>query len=116
MINDKSNFQVFANHEDALMLKKARVAYDDIDVERVRRSHLNDLENVVPWMAITAMWLNTGPSSFYAGLAIRGFVLSRCVHTLAYAIYPKQPFRALAFFVGVAITAYETVSTIIYYM
>lgn len=108
--------QVFANHEDAKMLPKARVTYDDEDVERVRRSHLNDLENILPWVAITWIFLGTNPSTFLAGLLIRGFVLSRVVHTLSYAIFPKQPFRAISFFVGLGITAFEAVSTIIHYL
>lgn len=106
---------MFANHEDALALKKARVAYDDEDVERVRRSHLNDLENILPWVAITYVYLGTGPSNWLASILIRAFVLSRVGHTLSYAILPKQPFRAIAFFVGFGLTAYEAVSAIIHY-
>ncbi len=108
--------KVFANHEDARMLPKARVAYDDEDVERVRRSHLNDPENVLPWVAITLVYLGTNPSTFLAGLLIRGFVLSRVMHTLTYAVYPKQPFRGISFGIGVVITAFEAVSTIIHYL
>ncbi|CAB0034047.1 unnamed protein product [Trichogramma brassicae] len=108
--------KVFANHEDALMLKKARVAYDDEDVERVRRSHLNDLENILPWVAITYIYLGTGPSNFLAGLLIRAFVLSRIGHTLSYAVFPKQPFRAISFFVGFGLTAFEAGATIMHYM
>jgi glutathione S-transferase len=108
-------FQVFANHDDALMLHKARVAYDDEDVERVRRSHLNDLENILPWVAVTYIYLGTGPSNLIAGLIIRAFVLARIAHTLSYAVYPKQPYRALAFFVGFSLTVYEALATIFYY-
>ncbi|NP_001165930.1 microsomal gluathione S-transferase 1 [Nasonia vitripennis] len=108
--------KVFANHEDAKMLPKARVAYDDEDVERVRRSHLNDLENILPWVAITYVYLGTNPSTFLAGLLIRGFVLARVGHTLSYAVYPKQPFRGISFGIGLAITVFEAVSTIIHYL
>ena len=99
-----------------MMLPKARVAYDDNDVERVRRSHLNDLENIVPWIAITYIWINTNPNVLVASILIRAFVIARIVHTLFYAVYPKQPFRALSFFAGLGITAYEAVMTILYYM
>ncbi|KAJ8664363.1 hypothetical protein QAD02_006025 [Eretmocerus hayati] len=108
--------KVFANHEDAMALRKARVAFDDEDVERVRRSHLNDLENILPWVAITYIYLGTAPSSFIAGILIRTFVLARVGHTLFYAIFPKQPFRALTFFTGFAVTAFEAASVVYYYL
>ena len=98
------------------MLPKARVTYDDEDVERVRRSHLNDLENILPWVAITYIYLGTGPSNFLAAMLIRGFVLSRIGHTLSYAIFPKQPFRAISFFVGFGLTAFEALATMFHYL
>lgn len=97
------------------MLKKARVAFDDEDVERVRRSHLNDLENVLPWVVTTWLYLGTNPSNLYAGIAIRVFVLSRVIHTLSYAIYPKQPFRAVSFFTGLSITAFQAAAVMYHY-
>lgn len=108
--------QVFANSEDAATTKKAKVAFDDPDVERVRRAHLNDLENVVPWFLATWIWLGTGPSTWLAGLLIRAFVASRILHTVVYAVVPlPQPSRAIAFFVGFAITGYMAVSTILFH-
>ncbi|XP_011503141.1 PREDICTED: microsomal glutathione S-transferase 1-like [Ceratosolen solmsi marchali] len=108
--------KVFANHDDTLILQKARVAYDDEDVERVRRSHLNDLENVLPWIVVTYVYLGTGPSNLIAGSIIRTFVLARVGHTLSYAVFPKQPYRAITFFIGFSLTAYEALTTIIYYL
>lgn len=96
------------------MLKKARVAFDDEDVERVRRSHLNDLENILPWTLITWLYLGTNPSYLIAANLIRAFVVARVIHTLFYAIYPKQPFRAVSFFLGAGITAFQAVAAIYY--
>lgn len=108
--------QVFANHEDVVMMdKKAKVTYDDPDVERVRRAHLNDLENVVPWFIVTYLWLNTGPAPWFANMLIRTFVLSRIFHTVSYAIIPQQPTRALTFFVAYGITGYEAITTLLHY-
>ncbi|XP_046629274.1 microsomal glutathione S-transferase 1-like [Neodiprion virginianus] len=108
--------KVFANPEDAARDKKAKIAFDDPDVERVRRAHLNDLENVVPWFIATWIWLGTGPSTWLAGLLIRVFVLSRILHTVVYAVVPlPQPSRAIAFFLGYFVTFYMTASTILYY-
>ncbi|XP_015122738.1 microsomal glutathione S-transferase 1 [Diachasma alloeum] len=106
---------VFANPEDSFG-KKIKVATDDPDIERVRRAHRNDLENILPWFVMTAIWLTTGPAYYWAMILIRTFVAARIVHTLVYAVVPKQPHRALAFFVGFAITIYEAVSTLMYYL
>lgn len=96
-------------------MKESTVALDDPDVERIRRVHLNDLENIVPWFLSTYIWLGTGPSKVMAGILIRGFVISRICHTLVYAVYPQQPLRAICFLIGVAIILYQTIAIIIHY-
>jgi glutathione S-transferase len=109
--------KVFANTEDMKMLSgKAKVTYDDPDVERVRRAHLNDLENVVPWFLITYIWLTTGPSVGLAKILIRTFVCSRIAHTLSYAVLSQQPTRAISFFVGFGIVGYEAITSLLYYL
>merc|ERR1711874_119846 len=72
---------IFANPEDAAM-SKVKVRTDE-SVERVRRAHLNDMENIVPFLFI--------------GL----IAACRMVHTVVYAIVVMpQPSRALAYFGG----------------
>lgn len=111
--------QVFANPEDIRVASstpsKAKVAYDDPDVERVRRAHRNDLENVVPWFIITYIWLGTEPSVTLAKILIRTFVLSRIAHTLSYAVLSQQPTRAISFFVGYGIMGYQALTSLLYY-
>ncbi|XP_066599485.1 microsomal glutathione S-transferase 1 [Prorops nasuta] len=109
--------KVFANPEDvAFTGKKAKLIYDDPDVERVRRAHLNDLENILPWFIITSIWITTSPSLYVAGLLIPIFVIARIVHTFSYAILAQQPTRAIAYFVALVPILYETVASLIYYM
>lgn len=108
-------FKIFANPGDGFG-KKVKVTYDDPDIERVRRSHLNDLENVLPWFIITYIWLTTGPSIWLAGILIRTFVISRIIHTLVYAVFPQQPARFLSFFFGYCITAYEAFTSLLHYL
>ncbi|XP_051156094.1 microsomal glutathione S-transferase 1-like [Leptopilina boulardi] len=108
--------KVFANPEDTGFAPKAKVTHDDQDVERIRRCHLNDLENVLPWFIITFLYLTTGPSIWLATNLIRGFVLSRIAHTLTYAICPMQPGRAISFFVGYIIMGYQAVNCLMHYM
>jgi len=94
---------------------KAKVVYDDPDVERVRRAHLNDLENIVPWFIITYLWLETGPSPWLAKTLIRTFVLSRITHTISYIFLSQQPMRAISFFVAFGIMGFEAFKTLLYY-
>ncbi|KAL0102067.1 hypothetical protein PUN28_018544 [Cardiocondyla obscurior] len=105
---------VFANDED-LRFAKGKVIYNDPDVERVRRSHLNDLENILPWFLVTYLWIGTGPSPWLAKILIRTFVLARVTHTVSYVILPQQPTRAISFFVGLGITAFQAIRTLLYY-
>lgn len=101
--------------EDVITLGRGKVAFNDPDVERVRRAHRNDLENVLPWFIITYLWLGTGPSIWLAKILIPTFVLARIIHTISYAVIPQQPTRMIVFFIGFAITGYQTFSTLIYY-
>lgn len=110
------NKKVFANPEDTEFKPNSKVSYNDPDVERVRRAHLNDLENILPWFIITYIWLTTGPSVWLAGLLIRTFVFARIFHTLVYALFPHQPSRVITFLFGFFITGYEAFSSLMYYL
>ncbi|XP_045504443.1 microsomal glutathione S-transferase 1-like [Colias croceus] len=88
---------VFANEEDA-KAKKGIVKYDDPDVERVRRAHLNDLENIPVFWVLGALYLTTGPSAATAITLFRVYAAGRILHTIVYAVTPiRQPARAIAF-------------------
>ncbi|KAI4476927.1 hypothetical protein M0804_013107 [Polistes exclamans] len=107
--------QIFLNPEDVKLVKNSKVAFDDPDIERVRRNHRNDLENILPWFIITYIWLTTDPSPWLAGMLIKSFVISRILHTLSYAIFPQQPARVLSFGFGYSIMVYEVFSSLLYY-
>ncbi|KAK1130998.1 hypothetical protein K0M31_017301 [Melipona bicolor] len=107
--------KVFSNIEDTKRLKGAKVNTNDADVERVRRAHLNDLENIPIWYIVTFAWLTTGPSAWLATNLIKSFVIARFGHTISYVILSKQPHRAIAFFVGFLITVYQAITTVLHY-
>ncbi|XP_031831857.1 microsomal glutathione S-transferase 1 [Nomia melanderi] len=113
-VNQRFKKRIFLNQDDCNLAGGGKVT-NDPDIERVRRAHLNDLENIPLWFICTCLWLTTGPSTWLAGNLIKAFVLVRIGHTFVYAIYPKQPFRAIFFGVGLSITIYQAVSTILYY-
>jgi len=106
--------KAFANPEDAVTLK-IKVKVDD-DVERVRRAHLNDLENILPFLILAFIYVGINPSFSVAVLAFRVFTIARFLHTLVYAVFViPQPARALAFFAGMAVNVFMAVSIILYY-
>lgn len=108
--------KIFINPDDVVFAKKGTISNNDPDIERVRRAHLNDLENIPIWYIVTALWLTTGPSAWLAGILIKAFVFARITHTLVYAVCPMQPQRALCFFVGISITWYQAISTMLHYL
>ncbi|XP_026763966.2 microsomal glutathione S-transferase 1-like [Galleria mellonella] len=106
---------VFANPEDAV-LTKGKVKFDDQVVERKRRAHLNDLENIPAFWVLGALYVTTGPAVAWAQLLFRAFTLGRILHTIVYAIIPlPQPARVIAFGVPFAINIYIGVQVILHY-
>ncbi|KAM4820341.1 microsomal glutathione S-transferase 1 [Thomomys bottae] len=100
--------KVFTNPEDCAgfaqgeNVKKYLRTHDS--VERVRRAHLNDLENLVPFVGVGLLYTLTGPDLSTALLHFRLFVGARLAHTVAYLTPLPQPSRALAFFLGYGVT------------
>ncbi|XP_064536828.1 microsomal glutathione S-transferase 1 isoform X2 [Drosophila montana] len=104
--------KTFANQED-LMSPKLKVKFDDPNVERVRRAHRNDLENILPFFIIGLLYTLTNPNAFLAINLFRAVGISRIAHTLVYAVVVvPQPARALAFFVALVATAYMALQVI----
>jgi len=93
--------KAFANPEDAgpsgLKVKT------DENVERVRRNHLNDLENIVPFVLLGFCYVAIDPTLNSALWHFRVFFVSRVLHTLSYQIPIPQPSRALTFFAGLGV-------------
>ncbi|XP_065742909.1 microsomal glutathione S-transferase 1 isoform X2 [Phocoena phocoena] len=102
--------KVFANPEDCASFGKGENAKKylrtDDRVERIffHRAHLNDLENIVPFLGIGLLYSLSGPDLSTAILHFRLFVGARIYHTIAYLIPLPQPNRALAFFLGYGVT------------
>lgn len=107
--------KVFANEEDAKS-KNGKIKFDDPDVERVRRAHLNDLENIPAFWVLGALYLTTGPSASLATNLFRIYAGGRVLHTFVYAVKPlPQPARGICFGVPFLITIYMGVKVIQYY-
>lgn len=100
--------KVFVNPEDCASFGKGENAKKylrtDDRVERVRRAHLNDIENIVPFLGIGLLYSLSGPDPSTAILHFRLFVGARFYHTIAYLLPLPQPNRGLAFFLGYGVT------------
>ncbi|EDV91942.1 microsomal glutathione S-transferase 1 [Drosophila grimshawi] len=99
-----------ANPEDMRMTRADEVRFNDANVERVRRAHRNDLENILPFLLLTLAYVSCGPHPLAAKLLIRIGASARLLHTLVYAVFPMpQPTRAISFFITFSIMIYEAV-------
>ncbi|CAF0874347.1 unnamed protein product [Didymodactylos carnosus] len=102
-----SSVSAFANPEDTLGLfgtPKGQLTLADPDVERVRRNHLNDIENIIPFVLIGIFYVAINPNPYVALWHFRVFFLSRIIHTIAYQTPLPQPSRAMSFLVGLVTT------------
>ncbi|XP_065363097.1 microsomal glutathione S-transferase 1 isoform X3 [Calliphora vicina] len=99
-------FKVFPNQED-LFFDNIVVQFDDPHVERVRRAHRNDMENILPYFTMCLMYICTDPSPAIACNLFRVASIARIIHTLVYAFYPvPQPSRVLSWGLMFVITLY----------
>ena len=69
-------------------------------VERSRRMHRNDIENIPAFLAAGLIFVAAGPSLFWANVLFALFVLSRLAHTVAYATGQRHEVRATFFSIG----------------
>nr|AIL23554.1 microsomal glutathione S-transferase [Tenebrio molitor] len=108
-------FKAFANPEDGATMKiKPRV---DDKVERIRRAHLNDLENISVFYVIGFIYTLTNPSVAWATLLFRVFTAARFIHTFVYAVFVvPQPARALSWATGFVITGYMAFKSIMHFL
>jgi uncharacterized MAPEG superfamily protein len=65
-------------------------------IERLRRAHQNDLENILPFFLIGGIYVLTGPSPTTAWWLLTTFTVFRVLHTVVYAL-GLQPWRTIFF-------------------
>lgn len=69
-------------------------------VDRSRRMHRNDLENIPAFLACGLVFVAVGPSYLLANILMYGFVGARLLHTLAYATKQVHEVRATLYTLG----------------
>ncbi len=69
-------------------------------VDRSRRMHRNDLENIPAFLACGLLFVAAGPSYLLANILMYSFVGARLVHALAYATKKRHEIRATLYTIG----------------
>jgi len=82
-------------------------------VERSRRMHRNDLENIPAFLAAGLLFVLVDPPLWLAQVTLYGFVLARIAHGIAYATAQSHEMRATFYTIGSLMTAYMAVHTIV---
>lgn len=95
----------FVNPEDAKVgpaNPKPRAGQLDVndDVDRSRRIHRNDLENIPAFLAIGLLFVLIGPPLAAAQWLMFGFVAARLAHTIAYSTAQSHEVRATFYSIG----------------
>jgi uncharacterized MAPEG superfamily protein len=104
--------KVFATPEDYALNRANPPPVPDEDIERIRRAHRNDLENILPFFAVGLFYALTGPSLLAARIYFIGFLLARVLHSVFY-LQSRQPHRTIAFGAGVTLMSLMLVTTLV---
>ncbi|MES1200796.1 MAG: MAPEG family protein [Pseudomonadota bacterium] len=70
------------------------------DVDRSRRIHRNDLENIPAFLAIGLLFVLINPPLAAAQWLMYGFVAARLLHTIAYSTAQRHEVRATFYSIG----------------
>ena len=85
----------------------------DERVERIRRIHLNDLENLPFFLVAGFLFVLTEPSLLTAQLLLYGYVVSRFLHFAAYLSAQIHEVRATLWTIGSLILIFMSGRTLI---
>lgn len=82
-------------------------------VDRSRRMHRNDLENIPAFLAAGLLFVTAGPSLLLATALLYGFVAARLAHGVAYATKQSHEVRATFYTIGSLIVIYMAVHVLV---
>ncbi len=85
----------------------------DERVERIRRIHLNDLENLPFFLVAGFLFVLTEPSLLLARWLLYGYVVSRLLHFAAYVTARTHDTRATLWTIGSVILIFMTCRTLV---
>lgn len=102
---------VYLTPEDYKFTGKEQAGRDEF-IERTRRIHRNDLENILPFLVIGLIFAFTGVSGTTAAWLFGIFTAARVAHTLAYLV-SLQPWRTLLYEIGNVVLFIITIWTLV---
>lgn len=108
----------YASPEDAkagLYNPTPRPGQTEVDdyVDRSRRMHRNDLENIPAFLAIGLLFVAAAPPLWLAQVLMYGFVVTRALHSWAYATAQSHELRSIFYTVGSLIVIYMAVHVLV---
>merc|ERR1719154_536310 len=88
---------IFITSEDGIFNKKGsdKIKNDD-DIERVRRAHRNDMENIPPFFIVGWLYVLTDPLAWTARALLITFTVARVLHSVT-SLHALQPHRFVCF-------------------
>lgn len=89
---------------------------DDNDVERYRRAHLNDMENIYLFLIVGTLYMFANPNKFIAINVFRLFAGVRVAHTIIYLGGLPQKLRGMCFVFGLLSIAFMSLCIITTFM
>jgi uncharacterized MAPEG superfamily protein len=97
----RTRARAVVNPEDVRVYAGATVVdLEHPQVQRVKRAHMNLIENAIPFFVIGFLFAVTEPRLLTASVLYALFVASRLMHAAVY-LGGRQPARSFAWFVGV---------------
>ena len=106
----------FANPEDLTLQDGLKGVKTHDDVERIRRAHLNDMENIYVFLFLGFFYVLTNPDLSTATNLFRVFTGARILHSIVYVNAVRQPARVLSYAVGTVINIYMAVTVVLRFM
>ncbi len=107
--------KVYATGEDYGMQGMNPSDEVDGEIERVRRAHRNDLENILPFLGVGILYALSEPTMLGAQINLLGFTTARVLHSIFY-IQGMQPARTIAFSVGFVLMLWMTLTSLISFL
>lgn len=82
-------------------------------VDRSRRMHRNDLENIPAFWVAGFLFVLAGPPLWLAQVLLYGFIAARALHALAYATKQSHEVRSTFYTMGSLIVIYMAVHVLV---
>lgn len=82
-------------------------------VERIRRIHLNDLENLPFFLVAGLLYVMTSPPLMWAQILLYGYVVTRLLHFAAYLSAQIHDLRALLWTPGSLIIVFMSIRVLL---